>query len=237
MIRSAPASRAPITAPRPTRPQPNTAHVEPGWTRGGVERRADPGREAARERRAAVERRLRAHLRERDLGHDGVLREGRGAHEVPQRLAAARQARRPVGEVAEPLLVADRDAAVRPRAAAVNALAALRREQRDHVVAGRDERHARADRLDDARALVPEHARRVAGRVGARRGVQIGVADAARGQPDERLTGLRLREVDLLDDERLPELLENSGADLHRDSSDTMRESLVSSPSTERSTK
>ena len=119
----------------------------------------------------------------------------------------------------------------------MDALAALRREQRDHVVAGSDERHARPDRLDDARALVPEHARRVAGRVGARGGVQVGVADAARGQPDERLAGLRLREVDLLDDERLPELLENSGADLHRDSSDTMRESLVSSPSTERSTK
>ena len=32
MIRSAPASRAPITAPRPTRPQPKTATVEPGST-------------------------------------------------------------------------------------------------------------------------------------------------------------------------------------------------------------
>ena len=32
MIRPAPASRAPITAPRPTSPQPKTATVEPGST-------------------------------------------------------------------------------------------------------------------------------------------------------------------------------------------------------------
>ena len=32
MIRSAPASRQPMTAPSPTSPQPNTTHVEPGWT-------------------------------------------------------------------------------------------------------------------------------------------------------------------------------------------------------------
>ena len=134
-----------------------------------VERGADAGREAAGERCAAVERRLRADLRERDLGHHGVLRERRRAHEVPQRLAVAREPRGAVGEVAEALLVADRDAAVGAVAEAVDALAALGREERDHVVAGRDERDAVADALDDAGALVPEHARRVAGRVGARR--------------------------------------------------------------------
>ena len=32
MIRSAPASRQPITAPRPTRPAPKTTHVEPRST-------------------------------------------------------------------------------------------------------------------------------------------------------------------------------------------------------------
>ena len=99
---------------------------------------------------------------------------------------------------------------------AVDALAALGREERDHVVARLDERHALADRLDDARALVAEHARRVAGRVGARGGVHVGVADAAGGEPDEHLARLRLGELDLLDDERLPELLEHCGADPHR---------------------
>jgi hypothetical protein len=32
-MRSAPASRAPITAPSPTSPQPKTTHVDPGSTR------------------------------------------------------------------------------------------------------------------------------------------------------------------------------------------------------------
>ena len=135
---------------------------------------------------------------------------------MAHRLAASREAGRPVGEVAEPLLVANRDAPVRPAAAAVDALAALRGEERDDVVAGLDERHALADALDDARALVPEHARHVSGRVGARGGVQVGVADAARSEPHEHLALLRLREIDLVDDERLPEFLEHGGADLHR---------------------
>ena len=41
------------------------------------------------------------------------------------------------------------------------------------------------------------------------------MADAAGGEPDEHLAGLRLGEVDLLDDERAAELLEHGGADLH----------------------
>ena len=72
-----------------------------------------------------------------------------------------------------------------------------------------------ADLLDDARALVPEHRRRVARRIGARRRVEIGVAHAARDEPHEHLARPRLREVDLLHDERLAELLEHRGADLH----------------------
>ena len=180
-----------------------------------VERCADPGREAAGERRAAVERRLRAHLRERDLRHHGVLGERRRPHEVAQRLTVPREARGAVGEVAEALLVADRDAAVRAIAEAVDALPALGREQRDDVIAGRDERDAVADALDDARALVAEHAGRVARRIGAGGGVEVGVADAAGGEPHEHLAGLRLGEIDLLNDERAAELLENCCADLH----------------------
>jgi hypothetical protein len=42
------------------------------------------------------------------------------------------------------------------------------------------------------------------------------VADAAGDDPDERLACLRLRQLDLLDDERLPELLENCGPDVQR---------------------
>src|SRR5262249_21688582 len=122
---------------------------------------------------------------------------------------------RAVGQVALVLPVADRDATVRLRVAAMDALAALGREQRDHVVARAHRRDAVADALHDTRSLVAEHARRIAGRVDARGRVQVGVADAARGEPHEHLARLGLGEVDLLDDERLSELLQNGGADLH----------------------
>ena len=72
-----------------------------------------------------------------------------------------------------------------------------------------------ADRLDDAGSLVAEHRRRVAGRVGAGGRVEVGVADAAGDESDERLPGPRLGELDLLHSERLPELLEHRGAHLH----------------------
>ena len=98
----------------------------------------------------------------------------------------------------------------------MDALAALRGEQRDDVVARRDERDAVAHALDDAGALVAEHARHVAAGIGARRRVEVGVADAARDEPDERLAGLRLGQLDVLDDERPSELLEHGCAYLHR---------------------
>ena len=80
---------------------------------------------------------------------------------------------------------------------------------------GLHERHAVADALDDAGAFVPEHARRVAGRVGARGGVEVGVADAAGRQPNEHLAGLRLGELDLLHDQGPTELLQDGGANPH----------------------
>jgi len=42
------------------------------------------------------------------------------------------------------------------------------------------------------------------------------MADAARRETDERFARLRLRELDLLDDERLAELLEDCGPDLQK---------------------
>jgi hypothetical protein len=42
------------------------------------------------------------------------------------------------------------------------------------------------------------------------------MADAAGDDPDERLARLRLVELDVLDDEWLPELLEDCGADVQR---------------------
>jgi hypothetical protein len=182
----------------------------------GVHRRAEAGREAAGEEASAFERRLAGHLRERDLGHHGVLGERRGAHEVADRLAArVREPGRPVRKEALVLLLADREAEVRALVAAVEALAALRREERDDVVARLDRLDPFPDLLDDAGTLVPEHRGRVARRVGARGRVEVGVADAARDEADERLAGARLRELHFLHRERRTELLENGGADLH----------------------
>jgi hypothetical protein len=62
---------------------------------------------------------------------------------------------------------------------------------------------------------VPEHRRRVAGGVGAGRREQVGVANAARDEADEDLARLRLGEVDFLYLERLAELLQHRGTDLH----------------------
>ena len=85
------------------------------------------------------------------------------AHEVADRLAVARQARRAVGQVALVLLLADREAEVRLRAAGSG-----RTRRTAARTASRRGRRARREstpsptRLDDARALVAEHGRRVA---------------------------------------------------------------------------
>ena len=97
----------------------------------------------------------------------------------------------------------------------MDALAALRREQLDDVVAGGERGHALTDALDDPGSLVPEDRRRVAGGVGARGGVEVFVADAAGHQADQHLAGPRLGEVDLLNRKRLSEPLEYGGAHLH----------------------
>ena len=134
---------------------------------------------------------------------------------MAQRLAVAAEAGRAIREVAEPLLLADRDAAVGARIAAMLAPAAFRREQRDHVVTGLNEADLGAHRLDHPGALVAEDARDVTARIGAGGRVQIRVTDTAGDEANERLSCLRLGQVDILDDERLPELLEHGGADLH----------------------
>ena len=138
------------------------------------------------------------------------------AHEVADRLAVAREPRRAVGQEALVLLLADREAEVRARGS--RQWTHSRHWGEKSVTTwspGASERDALADPLDDARALVAEHGRRVPGRVGAGGRVEVGVADAARDEPHEHLARARLGEVDLLNRERRTELLEHGGADLH----------------------
>ena len=121
-------------------PAPKTTHVDPASTFAVFIAAPSPVESPQAKSARALERRLGVDLRERDLRHHRVLGERRGAHEVADRLAARREPRRAVGQVALVLLLADREAEVRAVAQAVDALAALRREERDDVVAGRDRR-------------------------------------------------------------------------------------------------
>ena len=64
-------------------------------------------------------------------------------------------------------------------------------------------------------ALVAEHRRRVSGRVGAAGRVEVGVTHAAGGEAHQHLARPWPLKLDVLDDERVGELLEDGGADLH----------------------
>jgi hypothetical protein len=134
---------------------------------------------------------------------------------VADLLAVARQPRRPVGKQALVLLVADREAEIGALVAAMDAFAALRREERDDVVARRERLDAAPHPLHDACTLVSEHRRRVARGIGARRRVEVGVADATRLQTDEHLPRPGLGEIEFLHLQRSTEALEDGGANPH----------------------
>ena len=135
---------------------------------------------------------------------------------MPNRHTVAREPRCAVRQEALILLLADREAEIRPVIAAVLALTALGREERDDVIAGLDILYVLADALHHSRALVAEHGGGVAGGIGARGRVEIRVAHAAGDQSNEYLAGLGFRELDLLHLEQCAELLEDGCADLHR---------------------
>jgi hypothetical protein len=98
----------------------------------------------------------------------------------------------------------------------VDALAALGREEGDDVVARAQRGYIGADALDDPCPLVAEHGRRVARGVGAGGRVEVGVADTAGNEANQHLPRSRLGELDLLDSERLAELLQHRRAHPHR---------------------
>ena len=97
MMRSAPAITAPWITDSPMPPRPKTATVEPGSTFAVFSTAPMPVVTPQPRRHTVVERRVLADLRERDLRHHGVRREGRRAHVVMQHPAAVRQPARAVG--------------------------------------------------------------------------------------------------------------------------------------------
>jgi hypothetical protein len=128
---------------------------------------------------------------------------------VPDSFAAAGEAGRSVGEIAEVLLLTNGQAQVGLRAAAVHALTALRREQSHHSVALGDRAHTLADPFHDPRALVPEDRRRIAGGIGTGGRVHVGVADPAGLEANQDLALPRFLQLDFRHVQRRTELLKH----------------------------
>ena len=97
----------------------------------------------------------------------------------------------------------------------MNALPALRREQRDNVVAERDRADPLTDGLHDTRTLMSEHGGRVSRRIDSRSAVHVGVTHTTGDEPDQHLARPWVSQVQLLDDERTGELLQHRGAYPH----------------------
>ena len=94
-------------------------------------------------------------------------------------------------------------------------LAAFRRVERNHVIAGLDRRHARPDLADDTGALMTEDRRKDSFAVKAIERVSVGVTDSGRLYLDEDFAGLRAFQIDLNDFKRLFGLECDSSAGLH----------------------
>ena len=136
-----------------------TEHDDVGARRhlGGVDHGADARRHAAADVAALVERRVLADLGDRDLRQHGKVRKRRAAHIVEDRLSLMAEARGAVRHQPLALGRADGGAEIRLLAQAAFALAAFRRVERNHVIAGLDRRHARPHFADDAGALMTQN--------------------------------------------------------------------------------
>jgi hypothetical protein len=83
------------------------------------------------------------------------------------------------------------------------------------MIARAEALYARTDSIHDARSLMAEDDRE-RGRMDALGDVKVRVADPARRHPDEHLAGLGRIEFELLDNERLPEIVKDRCPDLGR---------------------
>ena len=181
----------------------------------GVDHRPDAGSDAAPDVADLVERRVLAHLRQRNLGQHRVVGEGRRPHVVKYGVPADAEPAGAVGHHPASLGLADRLAEVGLAAQAVVALSALGGVEGDDVVARLDAGDARADLDHDSRALVPEDGGEQPFGVGAGEGELVGVTDAGRLDLDQHLAGLRSREGHGLDGQRLACLVGDRGSGFH----------------------
>src|SRR6185312_9390648 len=141
--------------------------------------------------------------------------ERRAAHVVVNLGTADGEPAGPVGHEALTLRGPDGRAEIGLAGEARFAGPALRRVERNDVIALGHRGDARADVDDDARALVAEDHREQPLRIGARAGELVGVTDAGRLDLDQDLACLRPLELDLFDDRRLARLVRHRRARLH----------------------
>ena len=196
-------------------PSPKTTALRAGLHLGGVEDGADTGRHAAADVADLVEGSVLANPGDRDLGQHGKIRKRGRAHVVEELLAVEREARRAVRHDALPLGRADGSAQIGLARQTRRALPALRRVERNDVVALLHARHAWPDIDDDAGTLVAQNGGEQPFGIGARERELVGVADTGGLHLDQNLPGLGSVEVDLHDRERLGLLQCDRGSGLH----------------------
>jgi hypothetical protein len=174
-----------------------------------VQRGASSGGDTAPDERGDVERDIAIDRNHRPAKAIRRGREAGDTHRREQRFSVA------VGGVGHRVTVGDGVVAqVDLASRAEPALLARGRPCDDHVVAWFDVVNLGADGLDHACALVTEHAGCTRGECsGGHR--QIGMADAARGDPHPDLVGSYVGELDVVDLERFPDLAQDGGAFSH----------------------
>jgi hypothetical protein len=195
--------------------EPEHHHVGTGFHLGGEQHGAHASGHATADVADLVEGRVIADLGQGDLGHHDVVREGGGAHVVQDGLAIQAEAAGGVGHQAAALGAADLLAQVGLARQAELALAAFRRVERNHVIAGTQGFDVRAHVDNHTGAFMAEDGREEAFRIGAGEGVVIGVANAGSLDFDQHFAGLGAFEVDGFDAQRGAGLPGNGCAGFH----------------------
>ena len=180
---------------QPNAPQAEHHHVRAGLDLGGVDDRADAGRDAAADVADLLEGRVLADLGERNLRQHGVIGESRASHVVMHHRLAHGEAAGAVRHDALALGGADGRAQVGLARQARLALPALGRIERNYVIALFDGGDPGPHVHDDAGALVPENHRKQALRIRAGAGEFVRVTHAARADLHQYFAGLRAVQI------------------------------------------
>ena len=170
---------------------------------GSHDGRTVPGGDAATQQTRTVGGDLGGDGDHGDVGDDGVLREGGGAHEVQKVLAADLETRGTIGHDTLTLGGTDLPAEVGLAGLAELALAALGGVQGDDILSGLDGGHAIAYGLDNTGTFVTEDDREGTFGVFSGEGVGVCVADTGVVDLNANLMGLGGCNLDILDGERL----------------------------------